>query len=47
MPGYANYKRLYIEEYKTLFDEGFDVEKYMKTSVAPFTAVAVESATLV
>ena len=26
---------------------GFDVEKYMKTSVAPFTAVAVESATLV
>jgi ADP-ribosylglycohydrolase len=29
MPGYANYKRLYVEEYKTLFDEGFDVEKYI------------------
>ena len=23
MPGYADYKKLYIEEYKTLFDEGF------------------------
>ena len=29
MPGYANYKRLYIEEYKTLFEEGYDVEKYI------------------
>ena len=29
MPGYADYKRLYIEEYKTLFEEGYDVEKYI------------------
>ena len=29
MPGYADYKRLYREEYKTLFDEGYDVEKYI------------------
>ena len=29
MPGYADYKRLYKEEYKTLFDEGYDVEKYI------------------
>lgn len=29
MPGYADYKKLYVEEYKTLYDEGFDVEKYI------------------
>ena len=29
MPGYADYKKLYIEEYKTLFEEGYDVEKYI------------------
>ena len=29
MPGYANYKRLFVEEYKTLYDEGYDVEKYI------------------
>ena len=29
MPGYADYKRLFVEEYKTLYDEGYDVEKYI------------------
>ena len=29
MPGYADYKRLYREEFKTLYDEGFDPYKYI------------------
>ena len=29
MPGYADYKKLYAEEYRTLFEEGYDVEKYI------------------
>ncbi len=29
MPGYADYKKLYWEEYRTLYDEGYDVEKYI------------------
>ena len=29
MPGYADYKKLYWEEYRTLFEEGYDVEKYI------------------
>lgn len=29
MPGYADYKRLYKEEFKTLYDEGFDPYKYI------------------
>lgn len=29
MPGYADYNKLYIEEYKTLKWEGYDVEKYI------------------
>ncbi|MBO5373886.1 MAG: ADP-ribosylglycohydrolase family protein [Clostridia bacterium] len=29
MPGYADYKKLYAEEYMTLFEEGYDVEKYI------------------
>ncbi|MBO5212451.1 MAG: ADP-ribosylglycohydrolase family protein [Clostridia bacterium] len=29
MPGYADYKKLYTEEFKTLYDEGFDPEKYI------------------
>ena len=32
MPGYANYKRLYIEEYACLKDEGYDVDKYAQPS---------------
>lgn len=32
MPGYANYKRLYTEEYSALKDEGYDVEKYVQPS---------------
>ncbi len=32
MPGYANYKTLYKEEYDALRDEGFDVEKYVQPS---------------
>ena len=29
MPGYADYNKLYLEEYKTLKWEGFDVDKYI------------------
>ena len=32
MPGYANYKTLYKEEYNCLRDEGYDVEKYVQPS---------------
>lgn len=32
MPGYANYKTLYKEEYNCLRDEGFDVEKFVQPS---------------
>ena len=32
MPGYANYKRLYTEEYNALKDEGYDVLKYAQPS---------------
>lgn len=30
MPGYANYKTLYKEEYACLKDEGYDVDKYVQ-----------------
>ncbi len=33
MPGYANYKTLYKEEYACLKDEGYDVDKFAKASV--------------
>lgn len=32
MPGYANYKTLYKEEYNCLKDEGYDVESYVQPS---------------
>ncbi len=32
MPGYANYKTLYKEEYNCLKDEGYDVEKFVQPS---------------
>ncbi len=32
MPGYANYKTLYKEEYDCLRDEGYNVEKYIQPS---------------
>ena len=33
MPGYANYKTLYKEEFACLKDEGYDVDKYTQPSV--------------
>lgn len=33
MPGYANYKTLYKEEYACLKDEGYDVEKFVQPSI--------------
>lgn len=33
MPGYANYKTLYKEEYACLRDEGYDVDKYAEPCV--------------
>ncbi|MBQ8145710.1 MAG: ADP-ribosylglycohydrolase family protein [Clostridia bacterium] len=33
MPGYANYKTLYKEEYACLRDEGYDVEKFVQPCV--------------
>ena len=33
MPGYANYKTLYKEEYACLKDEGYDVDKYTQPCV--------------
>ncbi len=33
MPGYANYKTLYKEEYACLKDEGYDVDKYAQPCV--------------
>ena len=33
MPGYANYKTLYKEEYACLKDEGYDVDKYAEPCV--------------
>lgn len=33
MPGYANYKTLYKEEYACLKDEGYDVDKFAQPSV--------------
>ena len=33
MPGYANYKTLYREEYKCLKDEGYDVDSFTKPLV--------------
>ena len=32
MPGYADYKRLYWEEYRTLKWEGYDVDKYINNN---------------
>ena len=34
MPGYANYKTLYKEEYNCLKDEGYDVDKFVQPSAA-------------
>lgn len=33
MPGYANYKTLYKEEYNCLRDEGYDVDKFVEPSI--------------
>lgn len=33
MPGYANYKTLYKEEYACLKDEGYDVDKFAQPSI--------------
>ena len=32
MPGYANFKTLYKEEYDCLRDEGYDVERFIQPS---------------
>ena len=32
MPGYADYNKLYLEEYKTLKWEGYDVDKYINNN---------------
>lgn len=29
MPGFADYKKLYVEEFKTLYEEGYDPNKYI------------------
>lgn len=33
MPGYADYKKLFVEEYRTLYEEGFNVEKYIVNDI--------------